>query len=54
MYVNANNIMYFDSFAIENISREIKKFIGNKIMIINIYIIQAYDSISYISIYVKR
>ena len=46
--------MYFDSFGVENILREIKKFIGNKIIIINIYIIQAYDSISSYLFYVKR
>ena len=27
LYVNANNIVYFDSFAVEHIPKEIKKFI---------------------------
>ena len=27
LYVNANNILYFDSFAVEHIPEEIKKFI---------------------------
>ena len=45
LYVNANNIIYFDSCGVENIPKEIKKFIGNKNIIINNYRIQAYDSI---------
>ena len=34
-----------DSFVLENIPKEMKKFIGNKNIITNIYRIQAYDSI---------
>ena len=45
LYVNGNNIMYFDSFGVEHIKKEIKKIIGNKNIITNIYRIQAYDSI---------
>ena len=45
MYVNANNILYFDSFGFEHILREIKKIIGNKNIIKTIYRIQAYDFI---------
>ena len=45
MYANANNIVYFDSFGVEHISKEIKIFIRNKNIITNIYRIQAYDSI---------
>ena len=45
MYVNAKNVTYFDSFGVEHIPKEIKKFIGNKNIITNIYGIQAYDSI---------
>ena len=45
LYVNANNIVYFDSFGVEYIRKEIKKFIGNKNIITNIYRIQAYESI---------
>ena len=50
-YVNGNNrrasydAIYFDSFGVEHIPKEIKKFIGNKNTIRNIYGIQAYDSI---------
>ena len=43
--MNANNIVYFDSFGVEYIPKEIKKFIGNKNIITNIYRIQAYESI---------
>ena len=43
--MNSNNITYFDSFGFEYIPKEIKKFIGNKNIITNIYRIQAYDAI---------
>ena len=43
LYVNGNNIIYFDSFGVEYIPKEIKKFIGNKNVITNIYIIQTYS-----------
>ena len=36
---------YFDSFGVEHIPKEIKKFLGNKIIITNIYRVQAADSI---------
>ena len=45
LYVNAENVTYFDSFGVEHIQKEIKKFIGNKNIIRNIYRIKAYDSI---------
>ena len=45
MYVNDNNLTYFDSFWVEHIPKEIKKFVENKNIITNIYGIQAYDSI---------
>ena len=47
LYVNAKNIVQFDSFGVEHIPKENKKFTGNKNMITNIYNIQAYDSIMY-------
>ena len=37
--------VYFDSFGNEHIPKEIKKFIGNKNIIANIYRIQAYNSV---------
>ena len=43
MYVN--NETYFDSSGVKHIPKEIKKFIGNKNIITNIYRIQTYDSI---------
>ena len=46
MCVNAKNVTYFDNFGVENVPKEIKKFIGNKNIITNIYGIQAYDSIT--------
>ena len=51
LYVNDNNrgasydTIYFDSFGVENILEKIKKFIGNKYIMTNIYRIQAYNSI---------
>ena len=45
LYVNAENVTYFDSFGVEHIPKEIKKFIGNKNIITNIYRIQAYNLI---------
>ena len=45
LYVNDNNVTYFDGFGIEHIPKEIRKFIGNTYIITNIYRIQAYDSI---------
>ena len=45
LYVNGNKATYFESFGVENIPKEIKKFIGSKNILTNIYRIQAYDSI---------
>ena len=46
MYVNNNNVTYFDSFAVEHIPKEIKQFINRSLSITtNIFSIQAYDSI---------
>ena len=42
LYVNDNNVTYFDSFGVEHIQKETKKFRGNKSVISNIYRIQAY------------
>ena len=49
--MNGNNgrtsfdAIYFDSFGIEHVTKEIKKFIVKKNIVTNIYRIQAYDSI---------
>ena len=54
LFVKTNEAIYFDSFGIEHIPKEINKFIrskelghaaGNKNIISNIFRIQAYDSI---------
>ena len=47
LYVNGNNITYFDSFGVEHILKEIKKFKRNENIATNIYRIQAYNSIMY-------
>ena len=44
LFVKTNEIIYFDSFGIEHIPKEINKFIGNKKIKANIFRIQAYDS----------
>ena len=51
LYVNVNNMTYFDSFGFEHIPKEIKKFIQNKNIFTNVYRIQAYDSIMCIFLY---
>ena len=53
MYINNNDVTYFDSFGVEHIPKEINAFINrpsssalhNKNIIANIFRIQAYDSI---------
>ena len=45
LYINNNNVTYFDSFGVEHIPKEIKTFISNKNIKTNIFRIQAYDSI---------
>ena len=45
LYVNNKTVTYFDSLRIEHIHKEVKKFIGNRNIITNIYRIQNYDSI---------
>ena len=46
LYVNGNNIMYFERSGIEHIPKEmIKKVMGKKNILTNIYRIQAFNSI---------
>ena len=45
LYVNNKTVTYLDSFGIEHIPKEVKKFIDNRNIISNIYKIQNYDSI---------
>ena len=37
LYVNAENVIYFYRFGVEHIPKEIKRLIGNKNIITNIY-----------------
>ena len=39
LYVHGNNTVYFESFG--HIQQEVKKFMGNKNSITNIYVTQA-------------
>ena len=43
--VKTNEVIYFDSFGVKHIPKEIKKFIGNKDMKVSIFRLQVYDSI---------
>ena len=45
LYASNNNVNYFDSFEVEHIPKEIKTSINKSIIVINIFKIQAYDSI---------
>ena len=44
-YVNRNCMTYFDSFVVEHILKEVKRFFGNKNIIKNIFRLQTCDSI---------
>ena len=45
LYINNNDVTYFDSFGVEHVPKEIKTFISNKNIKTNIFRIQAHDSI---------
>ena len=45
LFVKDNKVIYYDSFGMEHIPKEINKFIGNKKNKASIFKIQAYDSI---------
>ena len=45
LWVNNNNVTYFDSFGVEHVPKEIIKFIKNRNIKANIFRIQAYNSI---------
>ena len=45
LYVNNKSATYFDSFGVEHIPKGIKKFIGNKNIIVDISRLQTYDSV---------
>ena len=44
-YVKNNEVIYFDSFGVEHVPKEIKRFIGHKNIKTNIFRIQADKSI---------
>ena len=46
LYVRNNNVTYFDIFGVEHITKEIKTFINNKNIKINIFRIQAHNSVT--------
>ena len=45
LYVNAENVTYFDNFGVEHIPKEIIKVIRNQNITTDIYRLQAYTSI---------
>ena len=45
LWVNNNNVTYFDRFGVERIPKEIIKFIINRNIKTDIFRVQAYDSI---------
>ena len=45
LFVKPKYTVYFDSFGVEHIPKEINKFIGNKEIKASIFRLQAYDSI---------
>ena len=45
LYIQNNNVIYFNSFGVEHIPREIKKIVGNKNIKTNIFRIQSSNSI---------
>ena len=45
LFVKSSEVIYFDSFGVEHIRKEINKFIGNKKIKASIFRTQAYGSI---------
>ena len=45
LFYNRNEIVYFDSFAVEHVPKEIKKFIRNKNIKANIFRVQENNSV---------
>ena len=45
LFFNRNEIVYFDSFGVEHIPEEIKRFVGNENLKANIFRVQANNSI---------
>ena len=45
LFCNRSEIAYFDSFGVEHVPEEIKEFVGNKNIILNIFRVQANNSV---------
>ena len=45
LFCNRNEIVYFDSFGVEHVPEEIRKFVGNKNTKANIFRVQANSSV---------
>ena len=45
LYIQNNDVTYFDSSGVEHIPKEIKTFVGNKCIKTNVFRKQSYDSI---------
>ena len=45
LFCNRNEIVYFDSFGVDNIPEEVKELVGNKNIKANIFRVQAKDSV---------
>ena len=45
LFCRRSEIVYFDSFGVEHVPEEIKKFVGNKNIKANIFRVQANDSV---------
>ena len=45
LFCNRNETVYFDGFGVENVSEEIKEFVGNKNIIANIFRVQTNNSL---------
>ena len=52
LHVNNETATYFDSFGVEHIPKETKRFINNKNIVANIYRVQNYDSIMWSYFYI--
>ena len=51
LHLNAENVTCLNSFRVKHIAKEIRHFIGNKNITINISKIHAYDSVMFITVY---
>ena len=45
LFCNKNETLYFNSFGVEDVPKEIKKFVGNKNIKANIFQVQANNSV---------